>query len=199
MESREDRQRVLIMVKKTKKKAGKFDFEKERRKDKNTIIAVAAIAAVVATLAVVSYEMNKVQDGSAKVSIIDGIGCGTGQSNSPRTAAHIDIFVNRYSYEIPENIGVINGTCSYWLSTDDKSGTVHIDAPQDSAFTLAQFYDVWKATGTPPPTGSPEIYINGLKTAHDLNDTVIRNGDEIAIVYGNAPSIIPSSYHPSSS
>ncbi|HJU13867.1 MAG TPA: hypothetical protein VJ792_05365 [Candidatus Nitrosotalea sp.] len=183
------------MVKKTKKKPGKIDFEKERRQDKNTIIAVAAIASVVAVLAVVSYVMNQGQDGSSKVSIIDGIGCDKAQSNSYHASAHLDVFVNGSHYLIPAKIGMINGTCSYWLSTSDESGIVHIDAPQDNQYTVAQFYDVWKATGTLPPTGNPGIYVNGQKPSHDINGTVIGNGDEIAIVYGNAPSIIPSSYH----
>ncbi|SRR5579875_420406 len=183
------------MVRKTKKKTRKIDFEKERRQDKNTIIAIGAIAAVVAVLVVVSYSLNHATNGSDKASIIDGVGCEKVQSDGFHSSAHLDLFVGGRPYEVPSEIGVINGTCRYWLNTQDESGILHLDAPQSNQFTLGQFYDIWKATSSPPPPGTPEIYINGKRESNGINETAIGPGDEIAVIYGYKPSIIPSSYH----
>ena len=183
------------MVKKIKKKARKIDFEKERRQDKNTIIAVAAIASVVAILVAVSYWMNPVTSGEDRASIIDGVGCDKGQVDKFHANAHLDVLVGGRSFEVPSEIGIINGTCKYWVHTQDASGIVHLDAPKDSQFTLGQLYDIWKATSTFPPAGTPEIYVNGQKDPNGLNETAIMPNEEIAIIYGAKPLIVPSSYH----
>ncbi len=182
------------MARKTKKKSEKIDYEKERRKDKNTIIAISIIAAIVATLAVASYELNKTQTDSDKVSMIDDIKCDKSQSSNFHMNAHVDVFVGGRLQEIPAEIGIINNTCRYWIYTQDASGIMHIDSPIVKQFTLSQFFDVWKATSSVPPIGTPAIYINGQETSSTLNETVIKPHDEIAIVYGIKPAVMPSLY-----
>ncbi len=182
------------MVKKIKKKNEKIDFEKERRNDKNTIIVMASIAAAVGILVVVSYLLNPTKSDLDKVSIIDGIRCDKIQATSFHAYAHLDVFIEGQAEEVPADIGVINGTCRYWINTEDSTGILHIDAPQNQQFTMSQFFDVWKATNNLPPTGNPSIYLNGQKITSALNDTIIKPHDEIVVVYGSKPSIIPSSY-----
>ena len=183
------------MVRKTKKKSGKIDFEKERRKDKNTIIAIVIIASAVAALALVSYEINGTAKGSESASIIEGVGCDKGNSDTFHDNAHLDVFVGGHPFQVPAEIGVINGTCRYWLYTEDTSGEIHIDSPQSGQFTLGQLYNIWKATNSLPPAGTPEIYVNGKSDQSGMNGTDIGHGDEIAIIYGEKPAIIPTSYH----
>lgn len=181
------------MVKKTKKKSEKIDLEKERRKDKNTILAIAAIAGAVAVLVVISYGLQS-QSGSDQASRVDGIRCEKAGSYSVRTAIHLDMFVNGRPYKVPAQIGSINDTCRYWIYTVDTSGTIHLDSPDNREFSLSQFFDIWKATSSPPPDGIPLIFIDGKKSDANLNGTTMEPHDEIVIAYGAKPAIIPKTY-----
>lgn len=182
------------IVKKTKKKSEKIDFEKEKRKDRNTIIAIMAITAVVAGIFIVSYSINQSHSNSGEASVIDGIKCESIPSQPFHSSAHIDVIVDGKSQQVPAEIGIINNTCKYWIYTVDTTGTIHMDSPETTNFTLSQFFDIWKATDNLPPTGNSTTYINGQKASTNMEDIKIDPHDEIAIIYGNKPAIIPSSY-----
>lgn len=149
---------------------------------------------MVTVLAVVSYVLNPAQNDSYKVSAIDDIRCDKAPSYDFNINAHLDIFVEGKPQEIPSGIGIINNTCKYWIYTQDTTGIIHVDAPEEKQFTISQFFDIWKATTIHPPVGNPTIYINGQKTSSDLNSTAIKSHDEIVIIYGTMPSIIPEFY-----
>ncbi|MGI0047638.1 MAG: hypothetical protein ACREBB_10705 [Nitrosotalea sp.] len=183
------------MVKKTKKKSVKIDFEKEKRNDKNTIIAIAIIIAVVATLVVVVYVLNQTPVSSSQAAIIDGIMCDDARYDNFHINAHLNVFIDGQPYVVPEKIGVVNNTCLYWINTSDTTGIIHIETPNDEQFTLNQLFDIWKATGSSLPShGTPTIYMNGQQMTSNLNDTVIKSHDEITVVYGDRPSVIPAIY-----
>ncbi len=182
------------MVKKTKKRNEKIDFEKESRKDKNTIIAVVMIAIAVTSIAVISYVLTQASN-SGQAAIIDGIQCDNTQHDNFHTNAHLDIFINDQPYTVPGKIGIVNNTCLYWIHTNDTTGIIRIEAPNDEQFTLKQLFDIWKATSSNfPPNDTTTVYINGQQSTLNLNDTVIKSHDEITVVYGVRPSIIPTSY-----
>ena len=177
-----------------KKKEGKIDFEKEKRKDKNTIIVIAIIAGSVAALVLASYSFIHANNDSGKFSVIDGLTCDKVSATNHETHAHLDIFVNQTARQVPAEIGVVNNTCKYGIYTSDNSGIIHIGLSENQQFSLSQFFDIWKATSTFPPTGTPSIYVNGERTTSGMNDTKVNPDDEIAIIYGSKPAIIPSSY-----
>ncbi|MDE1830401.1 MAG: hypothetical protein KGI25_08770, partial [Thaumarchaeota archaeon] len=129
-----------------------------------------------------------------EVSTIDGIRCESMPLQNIQTYAHLDIFVDGKTQQVPAGIGVVNNTCRYWMYTQDMTGIIHINSPENAQFTISQFFDIWKATSNLPPTGIPIIYLNGQKTSSSMNDTEINPHDEIAIIYGSKPAIIPSSY-----
>lgn len=182
------------MVKKTRKKTGKIDVEKERGKDKKTIIAVVAIGAFVALLVGLSFGLNPKQTGSTAAPIIDGVQCDEMATYGFRGEAHMDIFIDGKPQTVPSNIGIMNGTCKYWINTGNTGGIINIEAPEQRQFSLSQLIDVWKGTSSLPPPGSPAIFIDGKKAASDLNDTILPQNGEVVLVYGKAPSIIPDSY-----
>lgn len=182
------------MVKKIKKRSDKIDFEKENRKDKNTIMVIIIIAAVVAALVTISYLSTQTPHGSGQAAVIDGIQCDNALHNSFNITAHLDIFMNGQPYAIPAKIGIVNNTCLYWIHTNDTSGIIHVDAPNVQQFTLNQLFDIWKATASGFPSGnSTWIYTNGQQIMN-LNNTVIKSHDEITVVYGSQPSTIPTNY-----
>ncbi len=183
------------MVKKTKKKDAPINFEKEHRKDRNTIIVVVIIIAVVATLVFAFHGLGNTPTDSGQAAVIDGIQCNNITYDSFHINAHLDVFVDGKPYAVPAKIGIINDTCLYWINTQDNTGIIHIGAPSDNQFTIGQLLDIWKATGSGLlPQDIPTIYMNGQQATSSLNATVIKSHDEITVVYGIKPSIIPESY-----
>jgi hypothetical protein len=183
------------MVKKTKKKDAPINFEKEHRKDRYTVIVIAIIITIVTTLVFAFHGLGDTPTDSGQAAVIDGIQCNKVGYDSFHINAHLDVFVDGKPYLVPAKIGVVNDTCLYWINTQDDTGIVHIGAPSDNQFTLGQLFDIWKATGSDLlPQNIPVIYRNGQQISSSLNATVIQSHDEITVVYGVRPPIIPSSY-----
>jgi hypothetical protein len=173
----------------------KHNDEKRPRKTKNKIIAIAIVAAIVATLAIVSYKL----DNNTKASnfpLVDAIECDTTEYTVFHIHAHLDIFVDSQPLTVPAFIGIEDNTCLYWLHTHTPNGVIHIESPQERGFTLGQFFDIWQSTSTGmPPSGiEPIIYVNGQAVTTSLKDTPLHIHDEIVLVYGTPPTNIPSFY-----
>ena len=163
-------------------------------KHKNKLIAIGVIAAVVAGIA---FYANKADNTVVSTfSLIDGIPCETQEYGTFHIHAHLDVFVDGHAYPVPALIGIEDNTCLYWLHTHNTDGIMHIEAPKTQDFTLSQFFDIWKSTGsTPPPSnGDPIIYINGNVVSTTLSTTKLNAHDEVVLVYGNPPPNIPSFY-----
>ncbi|TLX79342.1 MAG: hypothetical protein E6L05_01050 [Thaumarchaeota archaeon] len=96
----------------------------------------------------------------------------------------------------------IHNECLFWLHTHNTSGVIHIEAPANKDFTLGQFFSVWGQTFSNTQifdkmTSDKEtlhVYVNGKEVNGDLRNIKINAHDEIAIVYGTSPIIIPSIY-----
>ncbi len=171
----------------------KHDIEKQPKKAKNKIIAIAIIAAIVATLAVVLHNLDNPR--ANNFPLIDAIECDITESTIFHIHAHLNIFVNGNSLIVPAFVGIEDNTCLYWLHTHTPDGVIHIESPQQRGFTLGQFFDIWKSTSTEmPPADEPIIYVNGQAVATILKDTPLRAHDEIVLVYGTPPTNIPSFY-----
>ena len=127
---------------------------------------------------------------------ISGIQCERQEYSNFHIHAHLDIFIDGKPHAVPESIGIINRTCLYWMHTHDPSGIIHIEAPETRAFTLAQFFEIWKSTakGVPATKEAPKIYVNGKRVNGRLEQVEIGPLEEIALVYGKEPAAIPSSY-----
>ena len=50
--------------------------------------------------------------------------------------------------EVPPNIG-INQNCMYWLHTHDPDGQLHVEAPDETLATLADFLEIWRRSTNP--------------------------------------------------
>ena len=174
--------------------------QRERKKElgqdskhRNKLIAIGIIAGIIVAIAYVSYDLDKAPKSAAQV--IDGISCNTNEYTVLHNHAHLDVFVNGNSIIIPAQIGIVDNTCLYWLHTHKIDGVIHMESPKSLEFTLGQFVDIWKATNEFPISGATQkIFVNGQAVSTSLSDTKINQHDEIVLVYGNAPSQIPSFY-----
>ena len=171
----------------------KHDDEKRPKKARNKIIAIAIIAAIVATLAFVSYRLDNTK--SSNFPLVEGIECDTTEYTVFHVHAHLDIFVNGHPLIVPASIGIEDNTCLYWLHTHTPDGVIHIESPQERGFTLGQFFNIWQSTSTGlPPSEEPIIYVNGQAVSTSLKDTPLHAHDEIVLAYGNPPTNIPAFY-----
>jgi hypothetical protein len=134
--------------------------------------------------------------GAADGKPIAGIQCERQEYSNFHIHAHLDIFIDGKPHAVPESIGIIDRSCLYWMHTHDPSGIIHIEAPETRAFTLAQFFEIWKSTakGIPATKEAPKIYLNGKRVNGRLEQVEIGPLAEIALVYGKEPATIPSSY-----
>ena len=172
----------------------KHDNEKQPKKAKNKIIIIGIIAAIVATLAVVSYTLDNTKVNSFP--LVDGIECDSVEYAVFHIHAHLDIFVNGHQLTIPAYVGIEDNTCLYWVHTHSTDGIIHIESPKQRGYTLGEFFDIWHSTNTglPPADNEPIIYVNGQVVTTNLKDVPLNAHDEITLVYGNPPTNIPSFY-----
>jgi hypothetical protein len=153
-----------------------------------------SLAAILLLIALGQQTASGAADGKP----IAGIQCEHQEYGNFHIHAHLDIFTDGKVVAVPAMIGILPAQkCLYWMHTHDDSGIVHIEAPKKRAFTLAQFFDLWKATGSGSPQrkDAPKIYIDGKKVDKRLDQLELDDHMEIAVVYGREPASIPASYN----
>lgn len=111
---------------------------------------------------------------------IDNIPCLSSEQVTYHVHAHLAIYVNGQPKAVPEGIGiaaprqtqnssegpfVTAGACFYWVHTHTNDGIIHIEGPQEQAFTVGQFFDIWgqplSSSQVGPAQGSIIAYVNG--------------------------------------
>ena len=160
---------------------------------RNKFIALGVIAAIIAGVAYATYKSDNTVD--SNFASIGAIPCETQEYTTYHIHAHLDIFVNGQHTPVPAQIGIEN-TCLYWLHTHTPDGIIHMESPAQRDFTLGEFFDIWKATGSGFPTSasSPEIFVNGVLVSTDISSTKMNAHDEIVLVYGDVPQSMPTFY-----
>jgi hypothetical protein len=137
-----------------------------------------------------------------------GISCDSMEHFIMHIHAHLDIFINGNPYQVPSQIGIVPNQCIYWLHTHDDTGIIHIESPEKKDFTLGEFFDVWrqkfdnsqifdnKVGNDSSNTNALNVYVNGNRVSNsiDYRGIKLNEHDEIAIVYGAPPKMIPKSY-----
>ena len=115
---------------------------------------------------------------------------------------HLDIFVNGKKIHVPAYVGINDGAFITQLHTHDASGIIHVEAGKKFPYTLGQFFGVWGVRLSKScigaycsKPGSPlKFYVDGKPYLDDPNNLVLKNHQEIAIVYGKPPKRIPTTY-----
>jgi hypothetical protein len=119
---------------------------------------------------------------------------------------HLDISVHGQTVPVPAEIGIgPNGAFISELHTHDKSGIIHVEAPEVKDFTLGQFMDVWGVkfdqthlgAYTADSTNKLAVYANGKLVNGDPRKLKLTEHEEIVIVYGTdseKPQVIPATF-----
>jgi hypothetical protein len=75
---------------------------------------------------------------------VAGISCDAQEGQRIHIHQHLLILDHGKPVAIPANVGQPAGKpCIYWLHTHTPDGVIHIEAPKDRSFTLADFFAVW--------------------------------------------------------
>jgi hypothetical protein len=137
--------------------------------------------------------------------------------------AHLDVFVDRTPVEIPGGVGIeitdpavkdfgggeyggipeegCEQICISPLHTHDVDGVIHVEAPSEAQFTLGQFFqemairlDAACVDKYCAPDTNVVVYVDGQPHSGNPADIVLSDLQEIAIVIGTPPAVIPDSF-----
>ena len=86
--------------------------------------------------------------------------------------------------DVPADIGV-KASCMYWLHTHDATGKLHVEAPDQTIATLADFLEIWRRSANPTipdavAAGLAEIRVMG-EPVTDAASVVLSEGLGIEI------------------
>ena len=116
--------------------------------------------------------------------------------------AHLDLFVDGAPVAVPAEIGDDEPALISPVHTHDATGIIHVESPRIETFTLGQFFDVWGLRFTADALGgyvrdassTITVYVNGAPYDGDPRMIPLTSHEEIAVVYGAAPAVVPSSF-----
>jgi hypothetical protein len=106
------------------------------------------------------------------------------------THVHLDVFYDGTPVRVPGGIGL--GEKMAAIHTHDASGTVHIETTVPGNYTLGHFFELWGV-----PLENAEVHVDGVRVADAAAVTLIKR-NEIAVVYGTPPAVVPARYVPPS-
>lgn len=115
--------------------------------------------------------------------------CTTDMATELHIHPTLTIVINGEKQVVPANIGITD-TCMHSLHTHDASGTLHVEAPVQKDFTLADFFAVWEQPfdqthileSVTDDTHEIVVTVNGA-TVDTFENTVLVDKDQIVISY----------------
>jgi len=101
------------------------------------------------------------------------------------------ILPNGMTAPVPASIG-IKEQCMYWLHTHEPDGKLHVEAPNETVATLADFLEIWRRSANPSipdavAAGLAEIRVVGELVA-SAESVVLADGLGIEITVKSFPS-----------
>jgi hypothetical protein len=91
---------------------------------------------------------------------------------------------------------VAGGSCFAWLHTHAADGIVHIESPIQRAYTLGNFFDVWRQPLGPrrlgSATGKVTAFLDGRRYHGDPRDIPLTAHAQIQVDIGQ-PAVTPES------
>jgi hypothetical protein len=142
---------------------------------------------------------------------VDGVACGPTEQLVFHIHAHLTIFVRGAARVVPFGIGIApplqveqtqvgpyaaGGQCFSYLHTHAADGIIHIESPIQRAYTLGDFFDVWKQPLTPDRVGSGAgpvtAFVNGQRYSGDPRAIPLAAHAQIQLDVGR-PIVAPES------
>lgn len=115
--------------------------------------------------------------------------------------AHLDVFVNGISQPVASSIGRVDQSFFSPLHTHATSGLIHIEAESDLRFTLEMLFTEWGVRltdncvgGYCRPATTIHAYVDGKEDREPLPTITLKKGEEIALVIGSPPALIPANW-----
>ena len=124
---------------------------------------------------------------------IAGIACDAMEGNRLHIHQHLVILDRGKPVAIPDDVGRPAGRgCLYWVHTHTPDGIIHIEAPQDRAFRLGEFFQIWgkplsrtTAASAKAPKGSTlRVWVDGKRYTGDPTKIVLARHADIVIEAG---------------
>jgi hypothetical protein len=139
---------------------------------------------------------------------VDGIQCQQSEQVVYHVHTHLTVYVNGVLRPIPPGIGTVAPvaqetpqgpfygatSCYYWLHVHAQDGVIHIESPSVRAYTLGQFFDLWRqplsATQVGPAPGPITVFVDGQPYHGDPAGIALGSREDIQINAG-APTVPP--------
>jgi hypothetical protein len=124
---------------------------------------------------------------------IAGIACDAMEGQRLHIHQHLLILDHGTAVPIPPNVGQVPArNCLYWIHTHTPDGIIHIEAPQDRAFRLGDFFQIWgqplsrtqAASARAPKGQSLRVWVDGQRYTGDPRQIVLAPHADIVIESG---------------
>ena len=133
---------------------------------------------------------------------VDGIQCQSNEQVAYHIHTHLTVYVNGALRPIPAGIGIVkpvaqqtpNGTfyeasqCYYWLHVHAQDGVIHVEAPNQTTYTLGQFFAIWRqpltSTRVGPAQGTVTAYVNGVRYSGDPASITLGSHEDVQVDVG---------------
>ena len=78
--------------------------------------------------------------------------------------------------------------CYYWLHVHAQDGVIHVESPTQTAYTLGQFFAIWRqpltANQIGPAKGALTVFVDGVRYTGNPADIVLKSHEDIQIDVG---------------
>jgi hypothetical protein len=133
---------------------------------------------------------------------VDGIQCAPLEQLAYHIHAHLQVYVNGQSRQLPPAIGMIGPVaqqtpagpfysaqkCIYWLHTHAGDGIIHIESPTKRIYTLGNFFDEWhqplSATQVASNQGKVTAMLNGTPWTKNIRDIPLNPHAQVQLDVG---------------
>lgn len=139
---------------------------------------------------------------------VDGIEGSSREMLRVHIHAHLSIFNKGQQIAVPYAIGIVRpfevangfvgrGSGFYWLHTHDATGIIHIESPDERAYTLGNFFDIWgeplSAREVAGLMGTVHAFVDGKPYKGNPRDIVLEAHRLITLEVGT-PVVTPPTY-----
>ncbi|MDQ2886286.1 MAG: hypothetical protein M3Y39_09390 [Chloroflexota bacterium] len=131
---------------------------------------------------------------------VDNVQCNSSEQLTYHVHAHLSLYINGKAVPVSQYVGITNA-CFYWLHTHDTSGVIHIEAPQQTTFTLGNFLHLWKQqfSQLQYPTqldnaSGWQAYVDGKPYSGDFNAIPLNPHALITLAY-HSPGVKPDTIY----
>lgn len=111
---------------------------------------------------------------------------------------HFDLYVNGRKVALPGGVGFTSDGRVTELHTHDTSGLLHVESPAERDYSAGQLFGEWgvwlSANRIGDARGKVQFWVNGKKQTGNPAELVLKPQQQIVIVLGQPPLVIPKSY-----